>query len=64
MLLHDLELHGFRSYRDLQVTFAPGITVLVGDNAQGKTNLLEAVGWLATLSSFRGATNAWPMKYL
>jgi DNA replication and repair protein RecF len=57
VLLHDLELHGFRSYRDLQVTFAPGVTVLVGDNAQGKTNLLEAVGWLATLSSFRGATD-------
>lgn len=55
MLLHDLELHGFRSYRDLQVAFAPGVTVLVGANGQGKTNLLEAVGWLATLSSFRGA---------
>ena len=57
MLLHDLELHGFRSYRDLQVAFAPGVTVLVGDNGQGKTNLLEAVGWLATLTSFRGAAD-------
>ena len=57
MLLHDLELHGFRSYRDLQVSFAPGVTVLVGDNGQGKTNLLEAVGWLATLTSFRGAAD-------
>jgi DNA replication and repair protein RecF len=55
VLLTDLELHEFRSYQDLQVTFAPGVTVVVGDNGQGKTNLLEAVGWLATLGSFRGA---------
>ena len=34
---------------------APGLTAVVGANGQGKTNLLEALGWLATLSSFRGA---------
>ena len=33
----------------------PGLTVVVGDNGEGKTNLLEAVGYLATLTSFRGA---------
>ncbi len=55
MLLTDLELQSFRSYRELQVAFAPGVTVLVGDNGQGKTNLLEAIGWLASLGSFRGA---------
>jgi DNA replication and repair protein RecF len=38
------------------VSFAPeGLTVITGANGEGKTNLLEAVGWLATLSSFRGA---------
>ncbi len=55
MLLTDLELQAFRSYRELQVAFAPGVTVLIGDNGQGKTNLLEAIGWLASLGSFRGA---------
>src|SRR5207244_1081109 len=34
---------------------APGLTVVVGDNGEGKSNLLEAVGYLATLTSFRGA---------
>ena len=34
---------------------APGLTALLGDNGQGKTNLLEAVAWLATMGSFRGA---------
>ncbi|MEY2418457.1 MAG: replication and repair protein RecF [Actinomycetota bacterium] len=34
-----------------------GLTVVVGENGQGKTNLLEALAWLATLSSFRGAPN-------
>ena len=34
-----------------------GLTVVIGENGQGKTNLLEALAWLATLSSFRGAPN-------
>ena len=34
-----------------------GTTVVVGDNGQGKTNLAEAIAYLATLSSFRGAPN-------
>ena len=34
-----------------------GLTVVVGENGHGKTNLLEALAWLATLSSFRGAPN-------
>jgi len=48
-------LSDFRSYTSAEVELAPGLTALLGDNGQGKTNLLEAVAWLATLGSFRGA---------
>ncbi len=44
-----------RSYAAADIELAPGLTALLGDNGQGKTNVLEAIGWLATLSSFRGA---------
>jgi DNA replication and repair protein RecF len=50
-----LWLTDFRGYATADVTFAPGLTAVIGRNGQGKTNLLEAVGYLATLSSFRGA---------
>jgi DNA replication and repair protein RecF len=44
-----------RSYASAELALAPGLTVLLGDNGQGKTNVLEAIAWLATLQSFRGA---------
>src|SRR3546814_2474452 len=44
-----------RSYESAEILLAPGLTALLGDNGQGKTNVLEAIAWLATLSSFRGA---------
>ena len=44
-----------RSYATAELELAPGLTALLGDNGQGKTNVLEAIAWLATLSSFRGA---------
>jgi DNA replication and repair protein RecF len=50
-------LTDFRSYPEAEVELAPGLTALLGDNGQGKTNLLEAVAWLASLGSFRGAPN-------
>ncbi|MGH9283646.1 MAG: AAA family ATPase, partial [Acidimicrobiales bacterium] len=56
MRVHRLWLTDFRNYRSAEVELAPaGLTVVVGGNGQGKTNLLEAVGYLATLGSFRGA---------
>ena len=55
MLLRRLWLTDFRSYREADVTLSGGLTAIIGENGQGKTNLLEAVGYLATLSSFRGA---------
>lgn len=57
MELRRLWLTDFRSYREAEVAFAPGLTAVVGPNGQGKTNLLEAIGYLATLGSFRGAPN-------
>jgi DNA replication and repair protein RecF len=50
-----LWLTDFRSYTSIEVNFSPGLTALVGANGEGKTNLLEALAWLATLASFRGA---------
>ncbi|CAN5475214.1 DNA replication/repair protein RecF [soil metagenome] len=57
MHLRRLWLTDFRGYHDADVTFAEGLTAVVGPNGQGKTNLLEAIGYLATLGSFRGAPN-------
>jgi DNA replication and repair protein RecF len=53
--LRRLWLTDFRSYDAAELTPAEGLTVVVGANGEGKTNLLEAIGYLATLSSFRGA---------
>ncbi len=56
MYLEALWLTDFRSYRNAQLEPAPdGLTVVVGANGEGKTNLLEAIAYLATLRSFRGA---------
>ena len=55
MRLDRVEVRGFRSYVHTEFDLAPGLTVLLGPNGSGKTNLLEAIGYLATLSSFRGA---------
>ncbi len=50
-----LWLTDFRNYETAEVELPPGLTVVVGGNGEGKTNLLEAVGYLTTLESFRGA---------
>lgn len=57
MRVDRLWLTDFRSYELAELELAPGLTVVVGDNGEGKTNLLEAIGYLATLGSFRGAPN-------
>jgi DNA replication and repair protein RecF len=53
-----LSLTDFRSYREADVTLGPGVTTFQGSNGQGKTNLVEAVGYLATFGSHRVATDA------
>lgn len=54
MQLQKLWLTDFRSYESAELALTPGLTAVLGDNGQGKSNLLEAVAWLATLESFRG----------
>ncbi|MEJ7583464.1 MAG: DNA replication and repair protein RecF [Acidimicrobiales bacterium] len=54
MRISHLWLTDFRSYTRAEATFAPGLTAVVGANGAGKTNLLEAVAYLATLETFRG----------
>jgi DNA replication and repair protein RecF len=53
-----LSVTDFRSYPGAELDFEPGVTALVGPNGQGKTNLAEALGYLATLSSHRVAHDA------
>ena len=58
MHLVHLRLRDFRNYARLDIDFAPGFHLFLGGNAQGKTNLLEAIYFLATLRSFRGVSSA------
>ena len=53
-----LSLTDFRNYREAEVTLGPGVTTFLGSNGQGKTNLVEAAGYLATFGSHRVATDA------
>jgi DNA replication and repair protein RecF len=53
-----LSLADFRSWPELDISLEPGRTVFVGSNGNGKTNLLEALGYLASLSSHRVAADA------
>ncbi|GAA4044350.1 DNA replication/repair protein RecF [Agromyces indicus] len=48
-----LSLTDYRNYRTAELAFEPGATVIVGRNGQGKTNLVESIGYLATLGSHR-----------
>ena len=52
MRLNELYLNGFRNYEETTVEFVPGVNLLVGDNANGKTNLLEAICYLSTGRAF------------
>jgi len=61
--LAHLRLRDFRNYARLDVDFAPGFHLLLGDNAQGKTNILEAVYLMATLRSFRGVGGAQMIRH-
>ncbi|MBF0688085.1 MAG: DNA replication/repair protein RecF [Cellulomonas sp.] len=58
MYVAHLSLTDFRSYPQVELPLEPGITALVGPNGQGKTNLVEAVGYIATLGSHRVPSDA------
>lgn len=53
-----LSLTDFRGYAGLELPLTPGVTALVGPNGQGKTNVVEALGYLATLGSHRVSADA------
>lgn len=55
MRLNRLQLYDFRNYAHLDADFVSGVNLILGENAQGKTNLLEAIGYLSTAKSFRTA---------
>ena len=57
MHLSHLRLRDFRNYARLDLDFGPGFQLLLGNNAQGKTSVLEAIYLLATLRSFRGTAS-------
>lgn len=58
MYVAHLSLHDFRSYPAVEVEIGPGVTSFVGRNGQGKTNLVEAIDYLSSLSSHRVAADA------
>ncbi|MCC5697506.1 AAA family ATPase, partial [Klebsiella pneumoniae] len=51
MYVRHLQVTDFRSWQRVDLALEPGTTVLVGANGQGKTNLVEAIGYVATLGS-------------
>jgi len=53
-----LSLTGFRSYGQLDLSLKPGVSVFVGPNGTGKTNIVESIGYLASLSSHRVSSDA------
>jgi DNA replication and repair protein RecF len=58
-----LALSNFRNYAELEIEPAPGLNVFVGPNAQGKSNLLEAIAMLGTGKSFRTSKDADTVRY-
>lgn len=57
MYVANLSLHDFRSYRELVLTLDRGVTAFVGNNGQGKTNIVEAIAYLGTFTSHRVASD-------
>ena len=58
MIIKSLELLDYRNYENLQINFDKGINILYGDNAQGKTNILESIYVCATTKSHRGSRDS------
>ncbi|MCC3281771.1 DNA replication/repair protein RecF [Arthrobacter caoxuetaonis] len=58
MYVDYLSLTGFRSYGQLDLSLEPGVSVFVGPNGTGKTNIVESIGYLASLSSHRVSSDA------
>ena len=58
MIINKLELTDYRNYESLELEFDKGTNILFGDNAQGKTNILEAIFVAATTKSHRGSKDS------
>ena len=58
MILSKINLYNFRNYHKINVQFGPKMNILIGHNAQGKTNILEAISILALTKSHRGGSEA------
>lgn len=63
MYLERLSLTDFRSYAQADLTLQPGVTVFIGSNGLGKTNLVEALGYLSSLGSHRVSNDAPLIKF-
>ena len=63
MKLNNLKLRDFRNYENLDLDFEPGVNLIVGDNAQVKTNLLEAIAYLGSGKSFRAIKTAEMIRF-
>ncbi len=63
MRLNKLELRDFRNYEAQSLEFSPGVNLIVGDNTQGKTNLLEAIAFLCSGKSFRAMKNGEMIRF-
>jgi len=57
MIIDRIKLKNFRNYQDCEIFLSAKVNVFVGDNAQGKTNLLESVSFISTTRSFRTSTD-------
>src|SRR3989338_6335697 len=57
-MISEISLTDFRNFSEKQVKFSPKTTLIVGDNASGKTNILEGISLLATGKSFRARVEA------
>ena len=63
MIIKNLTLTNYRNYSSKTLEFKPGINVIIGDNAVGKTNIVEAIYYLSLARSFRGVEDEELIKY-